>query len=345
MKEMRKKGFTLVETAIVLTIVGFLMAGGMNLLTSSTDTARYKETQNQMSEVREALMSYFIQYDGVLPCPDLDNDTSNVSYGQSDYDSGDAITGGVCKNYQGWLPHITLGLGGNGDAWGERYKYVVSRAFTQEPNDSNGKKKLCTASSGEPFSRQVSSGNAWQISIYGLGDTSSTVPAKPSGAALGDWAAFAIISTGKNGKLANSGITSGLEGAFHGCAALDKREQYHCTSTSPSPTQAYFLRSGVPQGDANNVLFDDLVVWGGDVQLSGQLLKSGSCIGINAPKVDESESTTPSPTPETPPAEETTTPAQPKGGCSVAQSGNDFGLIVLLLVAFLGVFLRMKRYR
>jgi prepilin-type N-terminal cleavage/methylation domain-containing protein len=261
------KGFTLVEVAIVLVIVGLLLAGGINLMSASSDTARYKESQNNLNDIKEALTAYFIQNGGVLPCPDIDNDVTNVSYGQSDYDNTNA--NGVCTKYEGWLPHVTLGIGGSGDAWGERYKYVVSRAFTEPPGNPPN---LCKPG----YSRNTA--NAWRISVYDLLDSTSVAPAKPAtGSMLGDWAAFALISTGKNGRQANSAITSGSTGAFAGCGSLDAREQYHCIATTPLDTQPFYLRYGNQMTDGTTVTFDDMVVWVGDMQLISELRKSGLC--------------------------------------------------------------------
>jgi prepilin-type N-terminal cleavage/methylation domain-containing protein len=265
----RQKAFTLVEVAIVLVIVGLLLAGGINLMSASADTARYKESQNKMNDIKESLVTYFIQNAGVLPCPDIHNDVNNASYGMSDYTSGDATSGGVCSNYEGWLPQVTLGIGGSNDAWGERYKYVVSRAFTAVPaNPPN----LCTGG----FSRNTA--NAWRISVYDLLNSATAAPTQPaSGSMLGDWASFALISTGKNGRQANAGIDINTNGAFQGCAGLDVREQYHCTSTTPTATQPFFLRYGNQMTDGTGVTFDDMVVWVGDMQLISELRKSGLC--------------------------------------------------------------------
>jgi prepilin-type N-terminal cleavage/methylation domain-containing protein len=276
----KSSGFTLVEVAIVLVIVGLLLAGGINLMSASSDTARYKESKNNLNDVKEALTTYFIQNGGVLPCPDIHNDVTNASYGQSDYDSGNANAGGVCTNYEGWLPHVTLGIGGSGDAWGERYKYVVSKSFTAVPvTPPNTNPNLCTGG----FSRDTAKEKAWRISVYDLLDRTSVAPDKPAtGSMLGDWAAFALISTGKNGRQANSAITSDSTGAFAGCGSLDAREQYHCIATKPSATQPFYLRYGNQMTDGTTVTFDDMVVWVGDMQLISELRKSGLCTSSGA---------------------------------------------------------------
>lgn len=270
---MKTKGFTLLEVAIVLVIVGLLLAGGVNLLSGSADTSKYKQTQNELQEVKEALITYFIQNGGVLPCPDIHNDVTNASYGQADYNSGSANAGGVCTNYEGWLPHTTLGIGGGGDAWGERYKYVVSRAFTDTPGSPPN---LCSGN----FSRDPDPliGSWWRISVYDLVNDVTVAPVQPaSGSMLGDWAAFALISTGKNGRQANANITATSVGAFQGCNTLNPREQYHCIATTPTTTQPFYLRSGTQMSDGTTITFDDMVVWVGDYQLISQLRKAGGC--------------------------------------------------------------------
>lgn len=263
------KGFTLLEVAIVLVIVGLLLAGGVNLLSGSADTSKYKQTQNELQEIKESLITYFIQNNGVLPCPDIHNDVANASYGQADYNSGNSTSGGVCTNYQGWLPHANLGIGGGGDAWGERYKYVVSKAFTEPATSPSS---LCVGGTSRDTLK------AWRISIYDLLNGVTTAPVAPaSGSMQGDWASFALTSTGKNGRQANANITAASVGAFQGCTGLNVREQYHCIATIPSATQPFYLRSGNQLSDGTEIIFDDMVVWVGDYQLISQLRKTGAC--------------------------------------------------------------------
>ena len=53
-------GFTLVEIAIVLVIVGLLLSGGINLLSVSSDSARYKETQNNMTDIKDTILGLYV---------------------------------------------------------------------------------------------------------------------------------------------------------------------------------------------------------------------------------------------------------------------------------------------
>lgn len=232
------QGFTLVEVAIALVIVGLLMAGGMSLLSSSSDVARYKATQNSLNEIKQALQGYYV-LNQRLPCPDTD------VINAEGFGLENPVNGGVCTSTVGWLPHLTLGVGGGGDAWGERFKYVVtsdtsSFFTTKAPN--------CT------YTRPAAS--ATTITINDL-----------AGQPVAQFAGFAVISTGKNGRQTNSGMS----GAFTddgGCAALNERERENCNA-------GLTLRSGTPMSDGNTVVFDDMLVWMGDMQLINQLVKAG----------------------------------------------------------------------
>ncbi len=292
------RGFTLVEMAVVLTIVGLLLAGGMNLLSGSTDTAKYKETQNQMAEVKEVLINYYIQF-GRLPCPDT---------GVDGIEESSCVTGGTLR---GFLPHVTLGLGGSGDAWGERFKYVVSPKFTAVTTPP----AICTDTTPRTISPATDA-----IVINDLQAT----PQK-----LAEFSAFALLSTGKNGRQSNSGMT----GAFTnngGCSGLNTLEQENCDDDS-------VLRYGTQRVDGNSVTFDDTVVWVSDIQLIGLLKKSGACSGATSGSTGSTGSGGSS---SSGGGSGSSGSSNSGGGCSVAHTGNDIGLLLLLLFAVFGLFFK-----
>lgn len=237
-KSYNLKGFTLLEVAIVLVIVGLLLAGGVNLLSGSADTSKYKQTQNELHEVKEALIAYYTQLKR-LPCPDTGNDGLEET---------SCVTGNALR---GFLPHVTLGIGGSGDAWGERIKYVVSPKFTTAVTFPPA---ICT----DPTPRDTPASD--KVTIQDLQATGQTIA---------DFAAFALISTGKNGRQTNALMT----GAFTndgGCAGLNVREQENCDTDST-------LRFGTQMSGGSEIIFDDMVVWVGDYQLISQLRKAGGC--------------------------------------------------------------------
>ncbi|MCL5796689.1 MAG: type II secretion system GspH family protein [Gammaproteobacteria bacterium] len=239
----RMKGFTLVEMAVVVAISGLLTAGGFQLFASSNDTANYKQTQHQMSEIKESLISGYIKT-GRLPCPDT---------GSDGIEDRNANTGACDNNGRGFLPHVTLNMANSAaDAWGERFKYIVSgdnTHFFTKPTSN------CS------YARPVTA-EATTVNIKDLTTSTESFLAK--------FSAFALLSTGKNGRLTNTSMT----GAFTndgGCSSLDALEQENCNNDS-------LLRYGVHRGDANSIVFDDLVVWMGDVELLTYLMQAGCSV-------------------------------------------------------------------
>ena len=68
------RGFTLVELAIVLIILALLSGGLMMTLSSQVDQRSYRETQQQLQDIRDALLGYAASHPALdgkpyLPCP------------------------------------------------------------------------------------------------------------------------------------------------------------------------------------------------------------------------------------------------------------------------------------
>ncbi|SHN39874.1 prepilin-type N-terminal cleavage/methylation domain-containing protein [Duganella sacchari] len=112
----RQAGFTLVEIAIVLLIVGLLIGGMIAPLSSQMEQRRISDTRRTMDEAREALFGYALR-NGYLPCPAISS-----SNGLEDR------TGNVCNKRYGYLPWAALGIG-RLDGWNHLMGYTVTPAF------------------------------------------------------------------------------------------------------------------------------------------------------------------------------------------------------------------------
>lgn len=114
----KQKGFSLLEMAIVLAIVGLLLAGLLPTLTGQIEQQRRNDTRKQMDDIRDALTGYAI-INNRLPCPALATAvTGTANAGIAD-----------CSLNSGVLPWVTLGVNET-DAWGRRYTYAASSTFT-----------------------------------------------------------------------------------------------------------------------------------------------------------------------------------------------------------------------
>lgn len=104
-----QNGFSLVEMAIVLTIVALLMTGLFPMLSGQVEQQRRTETKKLLNEIQQALIGYAI-INNKLPCPATTADPSNASYGFADTSCTSPAT-------EGYLPWKTLGVAET-DAWG-----------------------------------------------------------------------------------------------------------------------------------------------------------------------------------------------------------------------------------
>ncbi len=236
-------GFTLLEMAIALVVIGLLVSGGIGLMSGVSDTSRYKSTQNNINEIKDALQSYYL-LNYRLPCPDTSTPPDGVA----------EVTCATGASLRGFLPHLTLGIGGAGDAWGEPYKYAVNPLFTATVTASPP--AICD----NPNPRSVTSG---KITINNLESTQTIV----------DFAAFAVLSTGKNGAQTNTGMLSAFSNSG-GCLMMSDSERDNCDDNANANT---LLRSGTAMTDANTVIFDDMLVWIADMQLINALRATGVC--------------------------------------------------------------------
>lgn len=139
----RQRGFSLIELAVVLVIVGFLLGGLLIPLSSQIGQRDRQTTVRQLDEIREALLGYAL-VNGHFPCafipdPPTANpttaDPTNAGYGVANASCSTPAT------EQGYLPWKTLGLNSGIDAWGHPrslatdpwngfFRYRVDRNFS-----------------------------------------------------------------------------------------------------------------------------------------------------------------------------------------------------------------------
>ena len=120
----RQSGFTLIEIAVVLVIVGILVGSFIETFANRIETTRISQTEEELQDIKQALMAYAYARPApntYLPCPDTDGDGVENRLPGGDCSAGLAI---------GTLPWRDLGFARE-DAWATRYSYWVNLDFSR----------------------------------------------------------------------------------------------------------------------------------------------------------------------------------------------------------------------
>ncbi len=116
----KQSGFSLIEMAVVLVILGFVLGGVIGPLSTQRDIQKRSETNKQLEEIRNALIGY-VQINGRLPCP-----ASAASAGRPEPVSG------ACTGANSFVPYADLGIRGSIsggvliDSWQQPVRYRVT---------------------------------------------------------------------------------------------------------------------------------------------------------------------------------------------------------------------------
>lgn len=130
-----KEGFTLIEAAVILLIVGVVSVMAMRLLGVANEGLRARLTRQNVDAVRQALQAYMVRA-GRLPCPAIETLTSSdTAYGLEAPTPGCTGTTAIDSPtvaFRGVVPWKTLGLTTESafDAWGRQITYVVTNTAT-----------------------------------------------------------------------------------------------------------------------------------------------------------------------------------------------------------------------
>ena len=154
------QGFTLVEMAIVLAIIGLLIGSLLAPTSVQLTQQKIRETEKRLATIREALLGFIIEK-GYLPCPDTDFDgkEDRKNANACDYDETD-----------GYLPWADLGVV-QFDAWGRPFRYRVDGFFSNLPSgntiglsNTNNKNPLeITDQTGKPLNKATPTGQRSNI--------------------------------------------------------------------------------------------------------------------------------------------------------------------------------------
>ncbi len=240
-------GFTLIELAIVVIVLGVMLGIGLKLATNNTTATAYQNVNSQLDEIEDALYS-FRETNNRLPCPaDQTLAMTSGSFGV------EATTPGTCTNGNiltypsvtpthkaGAVPVRALGLPDSMaiDPWGRKLMYAV---------------KLDATATNAFITNPITS--AWPGTLFTVNDE--------SGSARTTSALYVLVSFGKNGHggyLAGSGAIRMNAGSLNAA----ELENCDCTSTavpnSPNLNTTYVQQPITTTNSANSFYsYDDVV--------------------------------------------------------------------------------------
>jgi len=262
-----RRGFTLIELTVVLTIISVMVGGSLVLLVTSTQQAAFNSTVATMDAIEKALLNYSAAFSRI-PCPSsLTALSGSASYGieagttAGGVGTGECVTGMTpAANYEaassgaeeGGVPTRALRLPDSYmyDGWGHRLRYAVNPAYT-----------VTTAAQCPTASRAITVNDS-------------------TGTARSTAAIYAIISHGANGHGAYT-----PSGIIVNAASTNTDELQNCNCTSTGAPNAsyvptYIQKAPIPNSASPHNSFDDIVAFKENWQLTNQgVVNNTGCSG------------------------------------------------------------------
>ncbi|WP_052501355.1 prepilin-type N-terminal cleavage/methylation domain-containing protein [Thiomicrospira microaerophila] len=240
-----QKGFTLIEIAIVIVIIGIITAGLLSGMGAIRESAKFKEDQRNLQDIKSALLG-FVAVNGYLPCPDTSGDGFENIGPTGSHDRNATGADLRCHQTFGLLPYLDLDTHAK-NAYGYPFSYYINTNANNNSNMNGSNDNSanyfgnCSANSGNRCftakTRPIASDATSDLGNYRVSDGT---------ASLANQVPLVVVSHGKD--LKNLTTCNG-KGSF---------ENWNCDRTQRTLTpDNQVLLYQAPQSET----FDDVLIW------------------------------------------------------------------------------------
>ncbi len=122
------RGFSLIELAIVVMVIGITIGAGLTVLSQYSSQSKITQTKLRIEAILDVINEYADEYNS-LPCPaSYTAPFGSNAHGLADcgaaYSGGGTVMGAVPTTNLGLYPTMSM------DGWGRRMTYIVKSAAT-----------------------------------------------------------------------------------------------------------------------------------------------------------------------------------------------------------------------
>ncbi len=267
-KSKHNAGFTLIEIAVVLVIVGLLLGSFIGSITQRIEVTQRENAKKQLADIKLSLLG-FASAKGRLPCP-----ATTTSNGYEAPFGGSTIAT-PCTLQHGFIPGKSLGIDGAYnrdnllvDVWGNPLRYSVTT------NNSNAFTTPYTVP-GAGGIKDVGIANLFPDLVICDADSGMPDTCDAGVTTLINNAPFIVLSLGKDGSdFVTNVAPNSDQGENAGEATVAANAAGENVAYTVGSGNA-FVNKSYSSDEAAAGQFDDLIVWESPYILYSRMLEAG----------------------------------------------------------------------
>lgn len=261
-------GFTLVEIAVVLVLVGLLLGSFIGSITQRIETSQRENAKKQIEDIKVALLG-FASAQGRLPCP-----TTAIGNGNEQPIGGSTIAI-PCTLQHGFIPGKTLGISGTYnrdrllvDVWGNPIRYSVTT------NNNNAFTTPYTVPAAGGI-KDVGMANLFPDLVICGSDSGGPNTCTAGVTTINTGTPFVVISLGKDGSdFVTNLAPNSDQGENAGEATVAANAGGENVAYTVGSGNAFVSKS-YSSVDSAAGLFDDLIVWESPYIIYSRMMEAG----------------------------------------------------------------------